>query len=773
MQGQLTRSPPPPSEPIEVNTRDLTGIVLTFETNAASPVSELAAQYAMRAELPADMAVSFALDNAPLHEYDYLGNCGVTSGATLHAIVKEKPPDPGATQQAAAADGAAGDAAGADAAAKRDESDEAREKRRLKELAELKYEPPLSRILSFADAKSKVLFPLALFACVFDGASQPLQGWFMAEAVMDFFLPYRCPADCAASAFDLFPSGIPCDENDAACLSNNGTTCVEALQCDDFEPAGTRSPLRYEANRNALIFVVIAALHFVSLYLKMSVYRHIQEVMTRNMRSAYLEALLAQEIGFFDDPDNTSAALTTALAKQTQLVSAITGLQLGSTVGSACALLIGVGMAFFACWTVALACLGFVPILTASMLIMMTLMYSDADAGGSGAHAQSGAIANEAVLNIRTVRACRAERDVLARFSAKVGEITREKIKGAWKAGLGFGIGNGTFFILYVIVFVVGPRCSDAGPDDPAYCEPVDMFKALNCVMFGAMGAGMAAAFLAEAEKAKIASYDMFALLDRTSKVNAMAPSGARDVAITSITFTDVAFTYPHRPDVPVLKGFNLAVQAGHTVALVGPSGSGKSTIVQLLQRFYDPAGGEVRAGGVALATLDVAWWRSQLGFVGQEPVLFDATLEENVKYGKTDATQQELDAVAKLANLDFVLDGRVAWADAIGPRGDRLSGGQKQRVAIARALVREPKVLLLDEATSALDSESERVVQEALDAARRGRTTFAIAHRLSTIQDADVIVVLVDGSITEQGTHAELLAKKGVYYSLHLKAAA
>ena len=114
---------------------------------------------------------------------------------------------------------------------------------------------------------------------------------------MDFFLPYRCPADCAASAFDLFPSGIPCDENDATCLSNNGTTCIEALQCDDFEPAGTRSPLRYEANRNALIFLVIAALHFASLWLKMSVYRRIQEVMTRNMRSAYLERLLTQEIG--------------------------------------------------------------------------------------------------------------------------------------------------------------------------------------------------------------------------------------------------------------------------------------------------------------------------------------------------------------------------------------------------------------------------------------------------------------------------------------------
>ena len=301
-----------------------------------------------------------------------------------------------------------------------------------------------------------------------------------------------------------------------------------------------------------------------------------------------------------------------------------------------------------------------------------------------------------------------------------------------------------------------------------------NMLMAIFAIMFMGQGFAMIGQPLQHLSLARVSAAKVIAIINRVPTIDSFSDKGEKPSKVDgAIEVKDVIFAYPSAPDHLVCKGYSLSVPAGQTVALCGPSGSGKSTIVQLLQRFYDPAGGEVRAGGVALATLDVAWWRSQLGFVGQEPVLFDATLEENVKYGKTDATQQELDAVAKLANLDFVLDGRVAWADAIGPRGDRLSGGQKQRVAIARALVREPKVLLLDEATSALDSESERVVQEALDAARRGRTTFAIAHRLSTIQDADVIVVLVDGSITEQGTHAELLAKKGVYYSLHLKAAA
>ena len=208
----------------------------------------------------------------------------------------------------------------------------------------------------------------------------------------------------------------------------------------------------------------------------------------------------------------------------------------------------------------------------------------------------------------------------------------------------------------------------------------------------------------------------------------------------------------------------------GARLMLLGHTGSGKSTLMALLQRFYDVADGSLTVGAVALSELDIEWWRAQLGFVGQEPVLFDATLEENVKYGKTDATQEELDAVAKLANLDFVLDGRVAWADAVGPRGGRLSGGQKQRVAIARAIIKKPKVLLLDEATSALDNESERIVQAALDEimTKQKRTTIVIAHRLSTIRNADKIAVVSGGVVVEEGPHDELVTKTaGVYRAL------
>lgn len=287
------------------------------------------------------------------------------------------------------------------------------------------------------------------------------------------------------------------------------------------------------------------------------------------------------------------------------------------------------------------------------------------------------------------------------------------------------------------------------------------------------MGAGMAFGFAPDAAKGKLAAYDIFRLIDRESKVDAMSPSGSqRNLGNGTIEFDNVFFTYPHRPELRVLKGLSWKASPGQSVAFVGPSGSGKSTVIQLLQRFYDPTLGSVKIGGRDLTDFDVAYWRSQVGFVGQEPVLFDMSLEENVKYGKLNASKEELEDVARMANMDFVFKGKIKWGDHVGQKGGKLSGGQKQRVAIARALIRQPPVLLLDEATSALDSASEKVVQEALDVAKKGRTTFTIAHRLSTIRDSDLIVVIVAGVLAEQGTHDELMQAHGVYYNLVQKGA-
>ena len=236
----------------------------------------------------------------------------------------------------------------------------------------------------------------------------------------------------------------------------------------------------------------------------------------------------------------------------------------------------------------------------------------------------------------------------------------------------------------------------------------------------------------------------------------------------STIEIKGVTFAYPTRPDIKVMEDFSLDIEVGKTYALVGPSGCGKSTIIQLILRFYDPLSGEVLVGGRDVRELNTRWLRQHIGVVSQEPVLFDTTIAENIKYGKEGATDEEMKAAAISANAhDFVSKLPDGYNTLVGEAGTQLSGGQKQRIAIARALIRDPKILLLDEATSALDTESESVVQQALDSAREGRTTIIVAHRLSTIQNADVIASISNGRIVEKGTHSELMDKEGLYYEL------
>ena len=226
------------------------------------------------------------------------------------------------------------------------------------------------------------------------------------------------------------------------------------------------------------------------------------------------------------------------------------------------------------------------------------------------------------------------------------------------------------------------------------------------------------------------------------------------------IKFTNVKFHYPSRKEALLLKGLSLGVQPGQTAALVGPSGGGKSTIVQLLQRFYDPVEGNITIDGVDLKDFDLRWLRSQIGLVSQEPILFEGTVAENIRYGKYNATEEEVIDAAKMANAhNFIVnDLDKGYDTTVGERGAQLSGGQKQRIAIARAILKNPKILLLDEATSALDSESEGLVQDALDKLMIGRTTVVIAHRLTTIRNSDVINVIAQGKLIESGMHLELL---------------
>jgi ATP-binding cassette subfamily B protein len=234
------------------------------------------------------------------------------------------------------------------------------------------------------------------------------------------------------------------------------------------------------------------------------------------------------------------------------------------------------------------------------------------------------------------------------------------------------------------------------------------------------------------------------------------------------IAFDHVTFAYPGRPDLPALQDFTLRVRPGERVALVGPSGAGKSTVLRLLLRFYDPQDGAVLIDGVDLTTTVPAEARARIALVGQDAPLFSGSAYENLRFGREDATVEQMRAAADAAQASGFLDAMPQGFDTpIGERAKTLSGGQRQRLAIARALVRDAPILLLDEATSALDAENERLVQRALEKAMAGRTTLVIAHRLATVLKADRIVVMEDGHVVEEGVHAELVAKGGLYARL------
>jgi ATP-binding cassette subfamily B protein len=236
----------------------------------------------------------------------------------------------------------------------------------------------------------------------------------------------------------------------------------------------------------------------------------------------------------------------------------------------------------------------------------------------------------------------------------------------------------------------------------------------------------------------------------------------------STVRFEALAFHYPSRPSTQALSAFTLDVQAGQTVAIVGPSGAGKSTVFGLLLRFYDPQAGRIVLDGVATHDLALGDLRQRIGIVPQDAVIFSTSALENIRYGRPDATDAEVQQAAEAAFAhEFITALPEGYKTFLGERGIRLSGGQRQRIAIARAMLKNPPLLLLDEATSALDAESERMVQAALESAMRNRTTLVIAHRLATVQKADLIVVLDHGQLVEQGTHAELVARGGVYADL------
>eukprot|EP00727_Mastigamoeba_balamuthi_P004750 m51a1_g14273 putative multidrug resistance protein 1 (1370) ;mRNA; r:344850-349837 len=538
-------------------------------------------------------------------------------------------------------------------------------------------------------------------------------------------------------------------------------------------------------------FVLLGVISMTVSFLQFSCIEVSGERLTKYMRYESFKAMLRQEIAYFDDKRHMTGILTTRLATDATLLHGITGNQICQLIQMSASLVAGIVIGFTGSWKLALAVLACVPpqaVASAIHIRFMTKHQQDM----KKAYEQSGQVANEALENPRTVATLGREIEFSDDYEAQLAGPAKKGMRATYVHSLGGGVTSLSQMWLPCLAFWYGGKLTrEEGLDFTR------IMRAQSAIMFGAQAIGQLSAFFPDYGKAFAAAHHLFELFDRKpliSPADGIEPAGpgesdaeaqrrarrereaARDPERPDevgglrgeIEFRDVEFFYPTRPGVQVLQGLSFVARPQQTVALVGSSGCGKSTVISMLERMYDPVAGEIFLDGRPLGSLNVSWLRSQIGLVSQEPSLFATSIQENIRYGKPGATLEEVVEAAKMANAhSFISSFPKGYDTAVGEKGVTLSGGQKQRIAIARALIRNPKILLLDEATSALDTNSEAIVQEALDRARSGRTTIVVAHRLSTIVNADCIVVVSKGRVVEVGTHHELMARGGHYFSL------
>jgi ABC transporter fused permease/ATP-binding protein len=379
--------------------------------------------------------------------------------------------------------------------------------------------------------------------------------------------------------------------------------------------------------------------------------------------------------------------------------------------------------------------------------------------------AESQVIVEETMQGISIVKAFANEWYEVARYKGKISEVVKLAIKGGKYRGYFASFIIFCLFGAIVAVVWYGVRLSIAGEMSVGQLISFVLYSTFVGASFGGI-----AELYAQIQKAIGATERVFELLEETpEKINAIQNAAPLEKIKGNVSFKNVAFSYPSRKEVQVLKDVNFTAEFGQKIAIVGPSGAGKSTISSLLLRFYDIESGEITVDGKNIYDYDLENLRGNMSIVPQDVILFGGTIKENIAYGKPDATDEEIMLAAKQANaLNFVEGFPEKFETVVGERGVKLSGGQRQRIAIARALLKNPSILILDEATSSLDSESEKLVQEALEVLMEGRTSIIIAHRLSTIRNADKILVLDNGKITEEGTHQELInLENGTYKNL------
>ncbi|CAN6445538.1 unnamed protein product [Victoria cruziana] len=509
----------------------------------------------------------------------------------------------------------------------------------------------------------------------------------------------------------------------------------------------------HEVSKVALKFVYLAVGDAVVAFLQVTCWMITGERQAARIRGLYLSNILRQDIAFFDLETNTGEVIG-RMSGDTILIQDAMGEKVGKFIQLVSTFFGGFIIAFVKGWLLALVMLASIPLIIIAGSAM-SIIFSRLSTRGQAAYADAGIVVEQTVGSIRTVVSFTGEKEAIMKYNKALRTAYLATIKQGLAAGVGLGAVLLILFASYALALWYGSKLIV----EKGYTGG-QVINVMIALMTGGMSLGQASPCVSAFAAGRAAAYKMFETIGRKPEIDAYDKSGiVLEDLKGDIALKDVHFSYPARPEVVIFSGFSLHVPCGTTVALVGESGSGKSTVVSLVERFYDPQAGEVLIDGVNLKELQLSWIRAKIGLVSQEPILFTASIKENIAYGKAGATLEEIRTAAELADAAKFIDNMPQGLDTmVGEHGTQLSGGQKQRIAIARAILKNPLILLLDEATSALDTESERIVQDALTRIMVGRTTIIIAHRLSTIRNADLIAVVHRGKIIEQGSHVELI---------------
>ncbi len=487
------------------------------------------------------------------------------------------------------------------------------------------------------------------------------------------------------------------------------------------------------------------------------------ERVTADIRSAVYKHVVTQSPEFFETTQ--TGEVLSRITTDTTLIQSVVGTSISMALRNMLLFIGGLVMLFVTSPKLSAIIIGLL-ILTVLPIVMFGRRVRKLSRDSQDRVADASAMAGEILNAMPTVQAFTHEQLEASRFGGSV--------EGAFQTAMNRIRARSILTMLAIvlvfgaIVFVLwlGAHAVLSGEMTGGDLGQFILYASITAGAIGALSEVMG-----EAQRAAGATERLLELMSVKSKIQSPAtplPLPPRAANGAALTLSDVTFSYPSRPETHALSHLSLDIKPGETVAVVGPSGAGKTTLFQLFLRFYDPQSGSIKLDGVDITQLDLHTLRGAIGIVPQDTVIFSANAMENIRYGRADATDEEVIAAARLAAAhEFIERLPQGYQSFLGERGVRLSGGQRQRIAIARALLKNPPLLLLDEATSALDAESERLVQKALEAAMVGRTTVIIAHRLATVQRADRIIVMEDGKIVETGTHASLVALGGIYANL------